>query len=56
MILSAKMMLAWLGEADKAAKLEAATAAVIREGQVRTYDMGGSATTLEMGEAIARKL
>ena len=31
-------------------------AAVIAEGQVRTYDMGGSATTLEMGEAIARKL
>ena len=56
MILSAKMMLAWLGEADKAARLEAATAAVIREGTVRTYDMGGSATTLEMGEAIARKL
>lgn len=56
MILSAKMMLAWLGETEKAAKLEAATAAVIREGAVRTYDMGGRATTLEMGEAIARKL
>src|SRR5512133_1590750 len=56
MILSAKMMLSWLGENDMAAKLEAATAAVIREGRVRTYDMGGSATTLEMGEAIARKL
>ena len=56
MILSAKMMLDWLGETEKAAKLEAATAAVIAEGRVRTYDMGGSATTLEMGEAIARKL
>lgn len=55
-ILSAKMMLAWLGETEKAARLEAATAAVIREGMVRTYDMGGSATTLEMAEAIARKL
>jgi 3-isopropylmalate dehydrogenase len=55
-ILSARMMLAWLGEGDKAARLEAATAAVIREGAVRTYDMGGTATTLEMGEAIARKL
>jgi 3-isopropylmalate dehydrogenase len=55
-ILSAKMMLAWLGEGDRAARLEAATAAVIREGVVRTYDMGGTATTLEMGEAIARKL
>jgi isocitrate/isopropylmalate dehydrogenase len=55
-ILAAKMMLDWLGEPEKGAKLEAATAAVIAEGQVRTYDMGGSATTLEMGEAIARKL
>jgi len=55
-ILAAKMMLDWLGETEKGARLEAATAAVIAEGQVRTYDMGGSATTLEMGEAIARKL
>ena len=56
MILSAKMMLDWLGETEKAAKLEAATAAVIAEGRVRTYDMGGNASTLEMSEAIARKL
>src|SRR3990172_350502 len=56
MILSARMMLTWLGEPEKAAKLEAAVAAVIQEGAVRTYDMGGNATTLEMGEAIARKL
>jgi len=55
-ILAGKMMLTWLGEHDKAARLEAATAAVILEGQVRTYDMGGSATTLEMAEAICRKL
>ena len=38
-----------------AERLEAATAAVIAEGAVRTYDMGGSATTLEMAEAIARR-
>ena len=31
-------------------------AEVVREGEVRTYDMGGSATTLEMAEAIAGKL
>ena len=55
-ILAAKMMLDWLGEAEKAARLEAATARVIAEGKVRTYDMGGSASTLEMGEAIAKKL
>ena len=55
-ILAGKMMLDWLGESDKAVLLERATAQVIAEGKVRTYDMGGSATTLEMGEAIARKL
>src|SRR5512139_4060199 len=55
-ILSAKMMLEWLGETEKAAALEKATAEVIREGKVRTYDMGGSNSTLEMGEAIAAKL
>ncbi|MBN1449900.1 MAG: isocitrate/isopropylmalate dehydrogenase family protein [Anaerolineales bacterium] len=55
-ILSAKMMLDWLGEADKAAAVERAVAAVLREGAVRTYDMGGSNSTLELGEAIAAKL
>jgi 3-isopropylmalate dehydrogenase len=55
-ILAAKMMLEWLGEQTMAERLEAATAAVIAEGAVRTYDMGGSATTLEMAEAIARRL
>ncbi len=55
-ILSAKMMLDWLGETEKAAALEKATAGVIQEGKVRTYDMGGSHSTLEMGEAIAARL
>lgn len=55
-ILSTKMMLEWLGETEKAAALEQATAAVISEGKVRTYDMGGANTTLEMGAAIAAKL
>jgi isocitrate/isopropylmalate dehydrogenase len=55
-ILAAKMMLEWLGEKEKAARLEEATARVIAEGKVRTYDMGGRSTTLEMGEAIARTL
>jgi 3-isopropylmalate dehydrogenase len=52
-ILAAKMMLEWLGENDKAALIEEAVAAVIAEGRVRTYDMGGSHTTLQMAEAVA---
>jgi isocitrate/isopropylmalate dehydrogenase len=55
-ILSAKMMLDWLGETAKGAALEQATAEVIKDGRIRTYDMGGSNSTLEMGQAIAGKL
>ena len=55
-ILAAKMMLDWLGETQKARRLEQAVATVIKEGEVRTYDMGGSAGTMEMAEAIASKL
>ena len=55
-ILTVKMMLDWLGERDKAERLERATAAVIKQGQVRTYDMGGRHTTLEMAAAIADEI
>ncbi len=55
-ILAAKMMLEWLGETQKAAEIEAAVARVIREGVVRTYDMGGAASTTDMAEAIVRAL
>jgi isocitrate/isopropylmalate dehydrogenase len=55
-ILAAKMMLEWLGEKDKAARLEAAVASVIQDGKVRTYDMGGTNTTMGMAVAIADKL
>jgi isocitrate/isopropylmalate dehydrogenase len=52
-ILAAKMMLDWLGEKEKGARLELAVAEVIKDGRVRTYDMGGRNSTLEMGKAIA---
>ncbi len=55
-IMAAKMMLDWLGETGKAAQLEGAVAAAIAEGQVRTYDMGGDSSTLDMAHAIAEKL
>ena len=55
-ILAAKMMLDWLGETQKAAAVEQAVAEVIREGKIRTYDMGGTSSTLEMARAIAGKL
>jgi 3-isopropylmalate dehydrogenase len=55
-LLAVKMMLEWLHEKEKAAALESAIAAVIAEGRVRTYDMGGSSSTLEMAEAVAQKI
>jgi len=56
MLLTTKMMFDYLEEADMAESLENAIAEVIKEGKVRTYDMGGTNTTLEVGEAVASKL
>jgi len=55
-ILAAKMMLDWLEETEKAARIETAVARVIKEGQTKTYDMGGTASTLEMAKAVAAYL
>jgi 3-isopropylmalate dehydrogenase len=52
-ILAAKMMLDWLGEREKAERIELAVSEVIKDGWVRTYDMGGTGSTREMGKAIA---
>ena len=41
MLLTAKLMLDWLKETEQATRLENAIARVIKEGKVRTYDMGG---------------
>lgn len=55
-ILAAKMMLEWLGEMKMAARVENSVAEVIRDGSVRTYDMGGCNSTTELAQAIAEKL
>jgi 3-isopropylmalate dehydrogenase len=55
-ILAARMMLDWLGETEKGTAIDRAVADVIAEGKVRTYDMGGSNTTMEMAEAVAEKV
>jgi 3-isopropylmalate dehydrogenase len=55
-ILAAMMMLDWLGETEKARDLERAIGEVIALGEVRTYDMGGAATTVQMAEAVAAAL
>ena len=55
MINSVKLMLDWLGEKEDAAKLDKAIAAVIQEGKVKTYDLGGNNTSLEVAQEIANK-
>ncbi|MBN2620262.1 isocitrate/isopropylmalate dehydrogenase family protein [candidate division WOR-3 bacterium] len=55
-ILAGRMMLEWLGETGSADRLEQAVARVIKQGTVKTYDMGGKDSTLDMAHAIAEKL
>jgi 3-isopropylmalate dehydrogenase len=56
MLLTCKLMLDWLGETNMAQRLETSISNVIKEGKVKTYDMGGSNTTLQVAEEVARNL
>ncbi|MBI2914387.1 MAG: isocitrate/isopropylmalate dehydrogenase family protein [Firmicutes bacterium] len=56
LLLSAVMMLQHLGEMAAADKVGRAVAAVIREGKATTPDLGGSAGTSDMADAIIRKM
>ncbi|MEO0020414.1 MAG: isocitrate/isopropylmalate family dehydrogenase [candidate division WOR-3 bacterium] len=67
MIMAGAMMLDYLGEKEKARRIEKAVARVVLEGKVRTYDMlrlkggpdvfqYGAASTQEMTEAIIKAL
>ncbi|MDR7866067.1 MAG: isocitrate/isopropylmalate family dehydrogenase [Sporomusaceae bacterium] len=56
LLLSATMMLEYIGEGATAARIRAALEAVLAEGRAVTVDLGGAATTAEMTAAIIRKL
>jgi isocitrate dehydrogenase (NAD+) len=56
MILSGAMMLRHLGELRAASAVERAVDAVLDRGSVRTPDLGGSASTLDVAEAVAGAL
>ena len=67
MVLSAVLMLEWLGETEVATRVREAVAAVVAAGDVRTYDMlklrggpqaiaHGAATTSQMTDAIIEAL
>jgi len=55
-ILASAMMLGYLGEKDWEKRIVNAVAETIKEGKYVTYDLGGSASTVEMGRRIAEKL
>jgi isocitrate/isopropylmalate dehydrogenase len=55
-ILSASMMLNWLGEESGAESIENAVMEVLREGKTLTPDLGGSATTEEVTNAVRSKM
>jgi len=55
-ILAGKMMADYLGEHEIAREIQLAVGRVIEQGQVRTYDMGGTAGTSDMAEAVAEAL
>ena len=52
MMLSAVMMLRYLGENEEADKFDASILKVLSEGKTLTGDLGGSATTMEVAQAI----
>jgi 3-isopropylmalate dehydrogenase len=62
MIITARLMLEYLGEQEKADRIEKAITEVVQEGKVRTYDMEkrkatdkDKGKTLEVAKAIAEK-
>jgi len=63
MIMSGQMLFGWLGHkhnepkaVEAAALMERAMESVIKEGKVLTGDLGGKASTSEMGDAVAARI
>jgi len=55
-IWAAQMMMEELGETEVAKRIMNALEKVLKEGKIRTKDLGGSSKTTEMGDAIAEKI
>ncbi|MBE9595026.1 MAG: 3-isopropylmalate dehydrogenase, partial [Proteobacteria bacterium] len=50
------MLLEAVGEKSAAGKVINAIETVLREGKVRTYDLGGNSKTSEVGDAIVSEM
>ncbi len=55
-ILAGQMMLDWLEESEAARLVAQAVESVLADAEVRTPDLGGKASTSEMGDAICRRI
>ena len=55
-ILAGAMMLDFLGEVKVAKTIEDAVEKVLSEGKVRSHDLGGNSSTIEVGDEIVKKL
>jgi isocitrate dehydrogenase (NAD+) len=56
LLLSALLMLDYLGEREQAQRIRAALTKVLTEGRVRTRDLGGTSRTTEFTDAICREI
>ena len=55
-ILAGVMMLDYLGEVKVAKAIEDAVEKVLSEGKVRSHDLGGDSSTVEVGDEVVKKL
>jgi len=55
-VFSTIMMLRHLGQDDAAARIETAVHGLLRRGKIRTRDLGGTASTTELTDALVRTL
>jgi len=55
-IMAGKMMLDYLGETQAGARIEKAVVDVLKEREIRTYDLGGNASTMEVADAISERM
>ena len=55
-IMAGAMMVEYLGEKQAATKIEKAVIEVLKDGKIRTKDLGGSSTTSEMSNEIVEKI
>jgi isocitrate/isopropylmalate dehydrogenase len=55
-LLSASLMLEELGEPEAAQMLEDAVRLTVQEGKTLTPDLGGQASTQEVGDAVAKRI